>query len=276
LNIKGRAIVLAAARPLWHKSKLPEFGSGHLFIAAARTVELTVVADFISVPFYDLFHEDGHVANVRANLPPLLAGVRRTILEIGAGTGLITTSLADWTPAEIFALEPSAGMRGALLSRLNSRPELLSRVTVLPCDALSVSLEEPAQAVVMINVMYAIEPDYRRQLWPVLAASMEPHGLLIFTWRDGGPPAPHPLQELGSRRVGRHTYTVLWEILDSDGEACRARYLYRITEAGQVLSEEEIIGYAYRPPWDVLRRELETAGFIQAEGAEGLLAWRLA
>jgi 16S rRNA A1518/A1519 N6-dimethyltransferase RsmA/KsgA/DIM1 with predicted DNA glycosylase/AP lyase activity len=81
------------------------------------------------------------VPAIREKLPPLLAGVRRSILEIGAGTGLITTSMADWTPAEIFALEPSAGMRGILLSRLSSRPELLERVTVLACDALSVELD---------------------------------------------------------------------------------------------------------------------------------------
>ena len=90
------------------------------------------MADFISFPFYDLLQENGHVPEIRKKLPPLLAGVRRSILEIGAGTGLITTSLADWTPAEIFALEPSAGMRAVLLSRLASRPELLKRVTVLP------------------------------------------------------------------------------------------------------------------------------------------------
>jgi 16S rRNA A1518/A1519 N6-dimethyltransferase RsmA/KsgA/DIM1 with predicted DNA glycosylase/AP lyase activity len=54
------------------------------------------VTDFISIPFYDLFHENDHVPKIRKNLPPLLAGVRRSILEIGAGTGLITTSLADW------------------------------------------------------------------------------------------------------------------------------------------------------------------------------------
>jgi SAM-dependent methyltransferase len=235
---------------------------------------LPAVADFISLPFYDLFHENGHVPEVRENLPPLLAGVRRSILEIGAGTGLITTSLADWTPAEIFALEPSAGMRGILLSRLSSRPELLDRVTVLPCDALSVTLDEPVEAVVMINVLYALEPDYRKRLWPVLAASLETGGLLVFTWRDGGPPAPHPLRELESRRVGRHTYTVLSEILDADGEAYRARYLHRITAGDKIVGQEEITGYAYRPQWSVLERELVTAGFAQTEGAEGLLAWR--
>lgn len=245
-------------------------------IRRLKSVELAAVADFISLPFYDLFAEDGHVPKIRRNLPPLLAGVRRSILEVGAGSGLITTSLADWTPAEIFALEPSAGMRGILLSRLCSRPELLDRVTVLPCDALSMTIDEPVEAVVMISVMYALEPDYRRQLWPVLASAMETNGLLVFTWRDGGPPAPHPLQELGSREVGRHTYTVLMEVLDADGEACRARYLHRITEGGKAISEEELTGYAYRPPWHVLERELVTAGFVQAAGAEGLLAWRLA
>ena len=234
------------------------------------------MTDFISFPFYDLLQENGHAPEIRKKLPPLLAGVRRSVLEIGAGTGLITTSLAGWTPAEIFALEPSAGMRAVLLSRLSSRPELLKRVTVLPYDALSVDLDEPAEAVVMINVMYALEPDYRRRLWPVLAAQLAPAGLLVFTWRAGGPPKPCPLQELGSRQVGRHTYTVLSEILQSDEEACRARYLYRITEGEQVISEEEIIGYAYRPVWDVIRRELVSAGFTQTEGAERLLAWRLA
>jgi ubiquinone/menaquinone biosynthesis C-methylase UbiE len=87
---------------------------------ACREIFLPAVTDFISFPFYDLFQENGHVPEIREKLPPLLAGVRRSVLEIGAGTGLITTSLADWTPAEIFALEPSAGMRTVLLSRLST------------------------------------------------------------------------------------------------------------------------------------------------------------
>jgi SAM-dependent methyltransferase len=234
---------------------------------------LPAVTGFISIPFYDLCHERRVAPKIRASLQPLLAGVRRSILEIGAGTGLITASLADLTPGEIFALEPSAGMRAVLLSRLSSRPELLSRVTVLPCDALSVRLDEPAQAIVMINVMYAMEPDYRRRLWPVLAASLETAGLLILTWHDGGPQAPQ--QRIESHQVGRHTYTVLSEILDSDEEACRVRYLYRITEGSTVISEEELTGRSYQPAWNMLRRELAGAGFTQAEGADGLLAWRL-
>ncbi|WP_181871110.1 class I SAM-dependent methyltransferase [Sphaerisporangium album] len=166
-------------------------------------------------------------------------------------------------------------MRGILLSRLSARPELLKRVTVLSCDALSVDLGEPVEAMVMINVMYALEPDYRRRLWPVLAAHLEPGGLLVFTWRDGGPPAPRPLQELESRQVGRHTYMVLSEILESDEEECKARYLYRITEGDKVISEEEIVGHAYRPAWEVIQKELVAAGFTQTDAPDGLLAWHL-
>jgi hypothetical protein len=145
---------------------------------------------------------------------------------------------------------------------------------VLSGDGLSVRLDEPAEAVLMINVIYALEPDYRRRLWPVLAAALEPGGLLVFTWRGDGPPAPHPLRELQSRQVGRHMYTVLTETLSSDGEACRTRYLYRITDGGTVLSEEQLTGCSYYPAHDVLRNELAAAGFTPAQGAGDLLAWR--
>lgn len=234
------------------------------------------MADFISVPFYELFHETSHVPRIRRDLPPLLAGVRRSILEVGAGSGLVTTSLADCTPGEVFALEPSAAMRGVLMSRLTARPELLSRVTVLPCDALSLRLDEPAEAAVMINVMYALEPDYRRQFWPVLAKSLEPGGLFVLTWRDGSPPEPHPLREMESRRVGRHTYSALVELLGRDGEARHMRYVHRITEGDTVIMEEELTGCGYRPDRETLWRELEDAGFTLADVPvpDGLLAWR--
>ncbi|MFI6180898.1 class I SAM-dependent methyltransferase [Nonomuraea sp. NPDC051191] len=232
------------------------------------------MADYISPVFYDLLAVNSHIPDVRKKLPPLLTGGHRSILEIGAGTGLITTSVAEWTPAEIFALEPSAAMRAVLLSRLAERPDLLERVTVLPHDALSLDLDDPLEAMVMINVMYALEPGYRKRLWPVLAGQLEPGGLLIFTWRDGGPPKPRPMRQLDSRQVGRHTYTVSSEITESDDEGATCRYLYRITQGDKLLSEEELIGHAYRPAWETLREELASAGFVQADAPDGLLAWR--
>ncbi|MFI0417466.1 class I SAM-dependent methyltransferase [Spongiactinospora sp. 9N601] len=234
------------------------------------------MTDFISLPFYDLLHENAHVPAVREKLPPLLTGVRRSILEIGAGSGLITTTLADRTPAEIFALEPSAGMRGILLSRLTGRPELLKRVTVLPYDAMSLDLAEPVEAIVMINVMYAMKPEYRRRLWPVLAGALEPGGLLVFTWRDGDLPAPHPLKEIDSRQVGRHTYASFAEVIESGEGWIRYRTVYRVIADGKVIDEEDIVGNAYRPSWNVLEPELTAAGFTRSDAPDGLLAWRRA
>jgi hypothetical protein len=122
--------------------------------------------------------------------------------------------------------------------------------------------------------MYALEPDYRKRLWPVLADQLEPGGRLIFTYREAALPAPRPLEEQVSRQVGRHTYTVLWEIMDSGEESMHARYIHRVSEGAKVISEEEITGYAYRPTCQTLQTELTGAGFTQAEGAERLLAWR--
>jgi hypothetical protein len=102
-------------------------------------------------------------------------------------------------------------MRAVLLSRLSSRPDLLTRVTVLPYAALGVDLDEPVETVVMINVMYAMEPGYHKRLWPVLAAQLAPAGLLIFTWRAGGPPTPGPLQDLDSRQARRAKVSRLTE-----------------------------------------------------------------
>ena len=65
------------------------------------------------------------------------------------------------------------------------------------------------------------------------------------------------------------------EILESGEEAAKARYVHRISAGDKVISEEEQVGYAYRPSWNVIKGELASAGFTQADAPEGLLAWRL-
>jgi hypothetical protein len=128
-------------------------------------------------------------------------------------------------------------MRAVLLSRPSSRPEPLKRVTVLACDALSVDLDEPVEAVVMINVMYALEPDYRKRLgrcwrlsWhpPVCWSSpgtLWPAGAPSFPGAGFASGAPAYLHgSVGDSRVG--------------GKAFPARYLYRVTEGEKVISEE--------------------------------------
>ncbi|MCF6468995.1 class I SAM-dependent methyltransferase [Nonomuraea sp. MG754425] len=230
----------------------------------------------VAVPFYDLWHGDGHVPMVRELLPPLLAGVRRSVVEIGAGTGLITELIARETPAEIYAVEPSLGMRSVLLSRLAADPGLLRRVTVLPCGALDLEVDEPVEAVVMISVLQSFAAAGRAELWRVLRDGLEPGGRLVFNWRDRAPAVPGDLEVLGSYQVGRHTYAVAGQVLAAEGERVTSRFVYRVERRGTVLSADEVITTAHWPAGHVVAAELKEAGFEPGDAPAGMQVWHAA
>ncbi|MFB4277788.1 MULTISPECIES: class I SAM-dependent methyltransferase [unclassified Nonomuraea] len=229
----------------------------------------------VAVPFYDLWHEDGHVPEIRELLPPLLADVRRSVIEIGAGTGLITELIARVTPAEIYALEPSLGMRSVLVSRLAHDPDAVRRVTVLPCGALDVEVDEPVEAVVMISVLQSFPAAERAELWRVLARQLEPGGRLVFNWRDRGARVPGEPAVMGSYQVGRHTYEIAGQVLDVAGESVTSRFVYRIRQRGVVISEDEVTGTSHWPATEVLVSELKEAGFAAEDAPEGMQVWRV-
>jgi SAM-dependent methyltransferase len=228
----------------------------------------------LAVPFYDLWHEDGHVPLVRELLPPLLKGVERSVMEIGAGTGLITRVIARATAAEIYAVEPSLGMRSVLVNRLAEDPELLRRVTVLPCGALDVDVDEPVEAIVMISVLQSFDAAQRAELWRVLARQLEPGGLLLVNWRDRSAPVPGRLEVMGSYRVGRHTYEVAGQVLDVAGESVTSRFLYRVRQHGVAISEDEVVTTSHWPSGERLAAELGAAGFARDGAPEGMEVWR--
>ncbi|WP_188190233.1 class I SAM-dependent methyltransferase [Nonomuraea sp. SYSU D8015] len=229
----------------------------------------------LAVPFYDLWHEDGHVPMIRELLPPLLKGVTESVIEIGAGTGLITRLIARETPAEIYAVEPSLGMRSVLVNRLAEDPDLLSRVTVLPCGALDVEVDEPVEAVVMISVLHSFPPAEREELWRVLARQLRPGGLLVFNRRERATPVPGEMEVMGSYRVGRHTYEITGQVLAVADEAVKARYLYRIRQHGVVIEENEVISESHWVARERLDAELAAAGFARQDAPDGMEAWRL-
>ncbi|MEU6712430.1 class I SAM-dependent methyltransferase [Nonomuraea sp. NPDC046802] len=229
----------------------------------------------VAVPFYDLWHLDGHVPAVREQLAPLLKQVRGSVIEIGAGTGLITELIARQTTAEIYAVEPSLGMRSVLLSRLTQDPETLRRVTVLPCGALDVEVDEPVEAVVMISVLQSFDAGERARLWRLLSPQLRPGGMLVFNWRERATPEAGELREMASYQVGRHTYEVAGQVLDVAGEAVTSRFVYRIRQGEVLISEEEVVGENHWPPAERLASELESAGFTRDEAPDGIQVWRL-
>ncbi|TMR20872.1 class I SAM-dependent methyltransferase [Nonomuraea turkmeniaca] len=229
----------------------------------------------LAVPFYDLWHEDGHVPLIRELLPPLLKGVRRSVMEIGAGTGLITRVILQETPAEVYAVEPSSGMRSVLVNRLAEDREALSRVTVLPCGGLEAEADEPVEAVVMISVLQSFDAAQRADLWRVLRRQLEPGGLLLFNWRERATPEPGEPEIVGSYRVGRHTYEIAGQVLAVAGESVKARYVYRVKQRGVVISEDEVLSESHWPARERLVAELEGAGFARDGAPDGMEAWRL-
>ncbi|NUP01262.1 MAG: class I SAM-dependent methyltransferase [Nonomuraea sp.] len=229
----------------------------------------------LAVPFYDLWHEDGHVPVVRELLPPLLKGVRRSVMEIGAGTGLITELIVRETPAEVYAVEPAHAMRSVLLSRVAGSEEARRRVTVLPYGALDVDVDEPVEAVVMISVLQAFPAEEREELWRVVARQLEPGGLLLFNWRDRAAPKPGELAVMGSYQVGRHTYEIWGQVVEVSGETVRSRFLYRVRQRGVVISEHEVTSAVHRPTGERLAAELGAAGFGRDAAPDGMEAWRL-
>ncbi|TDD51285.1 class I SAM-dependent methyltransferase [Nonomuraea terrae] len=228
-----------------------------------------------AVPFYDLLHDDGHVPVIRELLPPLLAGVRHGVIEIGAGTGLITEVIARSTPGEIYALEPSLGMRSVLLSRLAADPGTRRRVTVLPCGALDTEVDEPVEAVVMISVLQSFPAAERAELWQVLARQLRPGGRLVFNWRDRPTPVPGTLEPVGSYEVGRHTYEIAAQVLGVAGESVTSRFVYRVRQRGVVISEDEVVSTNHWPSTGVLAWELKESGFTWSPAPEGMQVWHL-
>jgi SAM-dependent methyltransferase len=229
----------------------------------------------LAVPFYDLWHEDGHVPMIREVLPPLLKGVRRSVMEIGAGTGLITRVILQETPAEVYAVEPSFGMRSVLVNRLAEDPDALSRVTVLPCGALEAEADEPVEAIVMISVLQSFDAEQRPELWRTLHRQLEPGGLLLFNWRERTKPEPGELEVVGSYQVGRHLYEVAGQVLAVAGESVKVRYVYRVKQRGVVMSEDEVISVGHWPAGERLFAELEAAGFTRDAAPDGMRAWRV-
>ncbi|WP_343950778.1 class I SAM-dependent methyltransferase [Nonomuraea longicatena] len=229
----------------------------------------------LATPFYDLWHLDGHIPEVRALLPGMLADVEGPVLEIGAGTGLVTETIAAATDGEVFAVEPALGMRAILLSRLAERPDLRARVTVLPWDVLDTDLDEPVSAVVMISVLYGLPPADRARVWPVLARQLRPGGHLIFNWRPRPVAEPGEPEPMGSYRVGRHTYEVWGQVLAATPMKTTSRLFYRIVHRGVVISEDVVDSESYRPEFAELAAELGAAGFTAREAPQGMTRWRL-
>lgn len=127
--------------------------------------------------FYDLVSEpmwDG----LGASLAHALAGSAPSagpVADLGAGTGLSTVAIADaLRTADILAVEPSPSMRAVLLSRLRGRPDLRTRVSVVPATIDRAELPARLGGAVALFMIGHLDPHARSALWRLLADRLAP------------------------------------------------------------------------------------------------------
>nr|WP_239476720.1 hypothetical protein [Nocardia arizonensis] len=95
---------------------------------------------------------------------------------MGAGSGLSTVTLVDALPGvAIHAVEPSAAMRAALVSRILAHADAADRVTVHAEPVEEIDLPDRLGAVAMMGVIGYLDPDVRPRTAQDLAEAAGAH-----------------------------------------------------------------------------------------------------
>lgn len=136
----------------------------------------------MTASFYDAIAAEAH-AGIDAEIAAALHGMSidaGPIVDIGAGTGLTTATIAAALPAaKILAVEPDPAMRAALMTRIWGNPDLRRRVSILPMGILAAPLGNALSGAVAGASLVHFSPDDRAALWLRLAERLIPGGRII-------------------------------------------------------------------------------------------------
>ncbi len=157
-------------------------------------------------PFYDLFDADDPGALAHRDFVMARAEGLEAALDVGAGTGRTAMALAE-RGLQVWALEPSAGMRAVMLARLADDTSLDARLTIVPGDAQTCALGRRFPLIVFCHGLYLLtESGARAAALRNLAAHLAPGGRLIvdFALEEGRTERPRALA--AERRIGAATY----------------------------------------------------------------------
>lgn len=226
----------------------------------------------VTAQYYDPLAATTH-ADTDRRIAAALAGLDTTpgpIVDVGAGTGLTTALIAATLPeVEIFAVEPDAAMRPALMTRVWNDPDLRARVTVLPFAMLAAPLPEVIAGAVLSASLVHFAPEDRATLWNLLAKRLARSGRIVVEVQC---PVAEDLPEnaMASVRVGRITYRGAaaaeriaadrqrWRMtyrafLGEEELRCdRTRYDCWTVSAGQVVAEAAVAGLTGRVADDLV------------------------
>lgn len=180
----------------------------------------------VEAEFYDLIA--GRRTTAIEAVVEALDGVDGPIVEVGAGTGLLTTAIARALPAvKIIAAEPDPVMRAVLTSKVVRDPDLRDRVSIVDGSAPDLALPDQIGAAVVCGVAGHLSVQDRRTLWRRLAERLTPAAPLVVELLALDPVALDRTR-LGQARIGQDevrwwlstqpeadgtTMTSTWEVL---------------------------------------------------------------
>ncbi|MYS23699.1 Methyltransferase domain-containing protein [Streptomyces sp. DvalAA-14] len=189
----------------------------------------------VTAEFYDILQENEVRRRAKDCFAPAARRARIGILDVGAGTGVVTDVLLEHSAVPVHAVEPARAMRAVLLSRLASAPAGdRARATVHPFILSECALTNVADLVVCSNVVGCLDPAERRATWRAMVEALTPGGLAIVD----PPPRRLPLhaenRELPKIRLGRDVYSAS-VCSEPEGEVIRSTFTYRVERGGVIV-----------------------------------------
>jgi len=222
----------------------------------------------VSAEFYDILqaHEDDR--RVRRLYGQAVARARLGVLDIGAGTGRVTSMSLAESGAAVHAVEPARAMRAVLMSRLAALPaKQRARVSVYPCTLDKADLHGIADVAICHNTIACLTPAARQTLWPSLSAALVPGGRLLLELPPGRLPAKDVVRVLPIQRVGEHEYGGRM-VLSAAGDRIRTHFDYWVRgRYGPLRQDSETFWM-----WPAARSEVLDA--LQGHGFDTLSAHR--
>jgi SAM-dependent methyltransferase len=207
------------------------------------------------------------------------------ILDVGAGTGRIAIPLAE-RGIRLVCVEPSPAMRDQFRRKLDRRPDLRDRITLLPGDAASFHVERTFKAAFLSGTFdHFLDPAERLASLRNIARHLEPGGTLVFDvflgLMDDSPLAPAGRV----RRAGRETRYEVRRLVGRrtlSGHRVEVELVFEIYHNGELverIEEESIAGIVDRDQvHDLLahadfsvRREFSDYDFTPYQAGDELL-----
>ncbi|RKE16826.1 class I SAM-dependent methyltransferase [Streptomyces sp. TLI_171] len=215
----------------------------------------------VSVEFYDLLQADRDRRLALRRYAEAAGRARRGILDVGAGTGIVTEVLLRSGAAPVHAVEPAPAMRAALMARAAGLgADQRARLTVHPGTVGETGLDGEVDLAVASNVIGCLDPDDRRAAWDAVARALLPDGLLLFDPPPAAlPSGPEAVEALGPVRVGPDAYSAR-ATREPHQDTIRTTFTYRVEREGELLREEQESFTMWATDPHTLGRELRAYG----------------